>query len=190
MRILAINCSPRKNGNTSRMLKTVLAAAEASAYDTELYQAGGKPVSGCKACGGCSTNKGFCATDDWVNELYPKMKSADAIIIGSPTYFADCTPEAKAVMDRAGYISRKDGFSFCRKIGAAVCPARRAGSIHAIDSINHFFLINDMIVPGSTYWNMSLSASAEDYEKDEEGILTMQRLGENIVWLLQNLVKS
>ena len=112
------------------------------------------------------------------------MKAADAIVIGSPTYFADLTAETKAVIDRCGYISRRDDMSFSRKIGAAVSAVRRAGGIHTLDSIQHFFLINDMIVPGSSYWNMSQSRDLGDYERDVEGIKTMRRLGENIVWLL------
>ena len=185
MKVFAVNGSPRKNGNTYQMLKSVLNVCEKAGFTTELYQAGGKPVSGCLACGSCGNHAGRCVTDDWINEVYPKMKEADAIILGSPTYFSDLTPELKAVIDRCGFISRRDGFSMSRKIGAAVSAVRRAGGIHTLDSIQHFFLINDMIVPGSTYWNMSLSLGPEDYAKDEEGIKTMERLGENIVWLLE-----
>ena len=148
--VLAINGSPRKNGNTADMLQAVLDVCAAAGHQTELYQAGGRTVHGCKACGGCGTHTGRCVTDDWMNELYPRMAAADAIILGSPTYFADLTPEMKAVIDRTGFISRRDGSRFSRKIGAAVAVARRAGSINVLDSINHFFFINDMIVPGST----------------------------------------
>jgi len=186
-KILAINGSPRVDGNTIAMLKTVLSVCEDAGHETELYQAGGKPVRGCLACGGCGSNIGRCATDDWVNELYPKMAEANVIILGSPTYFADLTPEIKAIIDRTGYVSRRDGMRFSRKIGAGVAAVRRAGSIHVLDSINHFFMINDMIVPGSSYWGMSLSRDKGDYENDGEGAGTMKRLGENIVWLLEKL---
>ncbi|MDR0306896.1 MAG: flavodoxin family protein [Chitinispirillales bacterium] len=186
-KILAVNGSPRVDGNTAEMLGTVLAVCEKAGHETEIYQAGGKSVRGCLACGGCGKHIGRCVTEDWVNELYPKMVNADAIILGSPTYFADLTPEIKAVIDRTGYISRRDGMKFSRKIGAGVSAVRRAGSIHALDSINHFFLINDMIVPGSSYWNMSLSRDKGEYERDDEGVKTMLRLGENIVWLLEKL---
>jgi multimeric flavodoxin WrbA len=169
------------------MLKTVLAVCEKAGHEIELYQAGGKPVRGCIACGGCGTHIGRCATDDWVNEIYKKMAEADAIILGSPTYFADLTPEIKAVIDRTGFVSRRDKMKFSRKIGAGVAAVRRAGSIHVIDSINHFFLINDMIIPGSSYWGMSLARDLGEYEKDEEGMETMKRLGENVVWLLEKL---
>lgn len=186
-KVLAINGSPRPNGNTAAMLNTVLSVCKDAGHGTELYQAGGKPVRGCLACGGCGKHPGRCATDDWVNELYNKMAEAGAIIIGSPTYFSDLTPETKAVIDRTGYVSRCDGMKFSRKIGAGVAAVRRAGSIHVIDSINHFFLINDMIVPGSSYWGMSLARDKGEYEGDEEGVKTMKRLGENVVWLLDKV---
>ena len=186
-KVLAVNGSPRRDGNTAAMLNTVLAVCREAGLDTELYQAGGKPVRGCLACGGCGIHIGRCATDDWVNDLYPKMTEASAIILGSPTYFADLTPEIKAVIDRTGYISRHDGMRFGRKIGAGVAAVRRAGSIHVIDSINHFFLINDMIIPGSSYWGMSLARDKGEYEDDNEGVATMKRLGENIVWLLERI---
>lgn len=189
MKVLAVNGSPRKDGNTSHMLKTVLEVCEKSGFETELYQAGGRPVQGCLACGTCRKNTGRCVTNDWVNELYPKLVAADAILLGSPTYFSDLTPEIKAVMDRCGYIAGGEGKSLSRKVGAAVSAVRRAGGIHTLDSLQHFFLINDMIVPGSTYWNMSLSREEGDYENDTEGIATMRRLGENIVWLLEKLSK-
>jgi len=185
--ILAVNGSPRKDGNTAGMLQTVLDVCASAGHKTELYQAGGKAVRGCMACGGCGKHVGRCAIDDWINELYPKMTEADVILLGSPTYFSDLTPETKAVIDRTGYVSRRDGMRFSRKIGAAVSAVRRAGSIHTLDSINHFFLINDMVVPGSSYWNMSLSRNVGEYSNDEEAVKTMRRLGENIIWLLEKL---
>jgi multimeric flavodoxin WrbA len=186
-KVLAINGSPHAGGNTAHMLQTVLDTCAAAGHETEFYQAGGRPVRGCTACGGCGKRIGRCVIDDWINELYPKMAGADAILLGSPTHFADLTPELKAVIDRAGYVSRWDGLRFSRKIGAAVCAVRRAGSVHVLDSINHFFLLGDMIVPGSSYWNMSLARLPGEYEQDEEGVATMRRLGENIVWLLEKL---
>jgi len=187
MKILAINGSPRKEGNTAGMLQTVLDVLTSGGAETEIYQAGGRAVTGCLGCGGGGTHKGRCVTDDWVNEVYQKMVEADAIIIGSPTYFSDLTTETKAVIDRCGYMARQNGNALSRKIGAAVTAVRRAGGIHTLDSIQHFFLINDMVIPGSTYWNMSLSRALGDYAKDEEGQRTMKRLGENILWLLTKI---
>jgi multimeric flavodoxin WrbA len=187
MKIFAVNGSPRHEGNTAGMLQTVLDVCAEAGFETELYQAGGRVIRGCTACGTCGKTLGRCGIDDWMNEVYIKMKAADGIVLGSPTYFADLTPELKAVIDRCGFVSRRDGNAFARKVGAAVSAVRRAGEIHTLDSIQHFFLINEMIVPGSSYWNMSQCLSPGDYEKDEEGIRTMKRLGENMVWLLKKL---
>ena len=187
--VLAINSSPRHNGNTAQMLDTVLEVCKKAGHDTELYQAGGLTVRGCMACGRCfEAHPGRCVTDDWMNDLYGKMKNADAILMGSPTYFSDLTPELKAIIDRCGYLAKSEKNSLSRKIGAAVSAVRRAGSIHTIDSIGHFFLISDMIMVGSSYWNMSIARDKGDYEKDEEGIATMTGLGENIAWLLNKIL--
>ena len=186
-KIIAINGSPRADGNTAHMLRTVLDVCQKAGHEIVFYQAGGRTVRGCQACFSCIERPGRCAIDDWINELYPQMAAADAILIGSPTYFADLSTETKAVIDRTGFVSRFDARRFSRKIGAAVCAVRRAGSIHVLDSINHFFQISDMVVPGSSYWNLSLANDPGDYEQDAEGVETMQRLGENIVWLLEKL---
>jgi multimeric flavodoxin WrbA len=187
MKVLAINGSPRKQGNTALLLGTVLEVCKAAGVETELFQAGGREVQGCKSCGYCGQHKGECSQKDWINDLYPKMKAADALLIGTPTYFFDLTPEIKAVMDRTGFISRRDGSAFSRKVGAAVAAVRRAGAIHALDSIQHFFLINGMVVPGSSYLNMCLACESGEAVKDAEGIETMRNLGGNIVWLLNKL---
>jgi multimeric flavodoxin WrbA len=185
MRVLAINGSPRKNGNTAQMLRTVLDVCAKGGCETEFYQAGGRAVRGCGACYGCGGKHiGRCSIDDWINELYPKIKASDAIIIGSPTYFSDLTAETKALIDRIGMVAKNDNAALWRKVGAAVSAVRRAGGIHTLDSIQHFFLIQGMIVAGSSYWGMSLARDLGEYEKDEEGVQTMRDLGENIVWLL------
>ena len=187
IKILAVNGSPRHDGNKAHMLRTVLDICKNAGFETELYQAGGRTVRGCMACGGCRKNVGKCVTDDWVNEVYQKMVEADAIIFGSPTYFFDLTPEMKAVIDRCGFIAGGAGKSLSRKVGAAVSAVRRAGGVSTLDSMHHFFFIQDMFVVGSTYLKMSLSCDIGDYEKDAEGISTMKKLGENIVWLLEKI---
>ncbi|MDR0645296.1 MAG: flavodoxin family protein [Treponema sp.] len=187
MQVLAVNGSPRKNGNTAALLKTVLEVCTNAGFETELYQVGGREIHGCKGCKSCWKNKGRCVQSDWINELYPQMKIADAIILGSPTYFFDLTPEIKAVMDRTGYISRADGFTFNRKVAAGVSAVRRAGGVATLDSMQHFFLINGMIVPGSSYLNVSLACEPGDVERDAEGLQTMKTLGENIVWLVKKI---
>lgn len=190
MKVTGFNCSPRKDGNTSRMIKTVLSVLEKHGIETEFVQVGGIDMHTCRACGKCKENMdGKCIyNDDPLNEFSAKMVESDGIIIGSPTYFADLSAEAKILIDRVGYsCGTKEGNPLKRKVGAAVVSVRRAGSVHVFDSINHFFLIKEMIIPGSTYWNMSLARAPGDYEKDEEGVRTMETLGENMAWLLKKL---
>ena len=115
------------------------------------------------------------------------MTQADGIILGSPTYFTDVSAEMKALIDRAGLVAKTNGDMFKRKVGAAVVVARRAGSVHAFDSINHFFLISQMIVPGSNYWNMGFGLDKGDVGKDTEGINTMKTLGRNMAWLIEKI---
>jgi Multimeric flavodoxin WrbA len=189
MKVVAFNCSPRENGNTSHMIKDVLKVLNSQGIETEFVQVGGKDIAGCRACGGCAKKKNMkCVIDyDIVNDCVAKMVEADAIIIGSPTYFADVTAETKALIDRAGYVIRMNGIPVKRKLGAAVIAVRRAGSTHAFDTINHFFLINEMIIVGSSYWNMSLAWKEGSYEEDKEGVRTMNDLGDNMAWLLKKI---
>jgi multimeric flavodoxin WrbA len=187
MKVVAFNGSPRKGGNTEILLREVLKALEKEGIETELVQVGGKQVAGCVACMKCRKEAdGVChKKNDLLNSCIKKMVEADGILIGSPTYFADITAETKALIDVAGYALRGAGNPLRRKVGAAVVAVRRAGAIHAFDSINHFFLINEMIVPGSSYWNISVGREKGEVEKDEEGMRTMRVLGENMAWLLK-----
>jgi multimeric flavodoxin WrbA len=187
MKVSAFNGSPRPDGNTGILLQHVLAPLQARGIQTEVYQLGGSNIHGCRGCYLCRQAKnGRCIHDDDVaNECIAKMVEADGIILGSPTYFADLTPETKALIDRAGFVAGANGGLFKRKAGAAVIAVRRAGGIHAFDSINHFFLISQMIVPGSSYWNVGIGREKGDVEKDEEGLRTMRVLGENMAWLLE-----
>jgi multimeric flavodoxin WrbA len=189
MRVLGINCSPRKGGNTEILINEVFKALQNEGIKTEFFQLGGKTVSGCIACMKCRKKAdGRChQKNDVINECIGKMIKADGIIIGSPVYFADLSAEAKALIDVAGYALGYAGNPLKRKPGAAVIAVRRAGAIHAFDSINHFFLINEMIIPGSSYWNIAIGREKGDVLKDEEGIRTMKVLGENMAWLLEKI---
>jgi multimeric flavodoxin WrbA len=146
-------------------------------------------IHGCGACYKCQGLKnGRCSVeDDEANNLMQKMFAADGVLLGSPTYFADISPETKCLIDRAGFVARANGNLLRRKAGAAVIAVRRAGAIHAFDSINHFFLINEMIVPGSSYWNVSLAHKPGEAERDDEGVRTMRTLGLNMAWLMKKL---
>jgi len=189
MKVVAFNGSPRPEGNTAFLLNRVRCELEKAGIETELVQVGGSRIHGCGACYKCQGNKNRrCSVDDDpANEYIAKMDAADGILIGSPTYFADLTPETKALIDRCGFVARANGGMFRHKPGAAVVVNRRAGSIHAFDSINHFFLISEMIIPGSSYWNVSLALKPGDAERDAEAIATMETLGRNMAWLLKKL---
>ncbi len=189
MKVVAFNGSPRREGNTATLIRYVLSELEKEGIETETMHVGGKSIHGCTACGKCFENKDRkCVIDkDIVNDCIEKMLEADGIILASPTYFADLTPELKALIDRAGFVAKANSEMFRYKVGAAVVAVRRAGSIHVFDSINHFFTISQMIIPGSSYWNMGMGREEGEVEKDEEGIRTMQTLGQNMAWLLKKI---
>jgi multimeric flavodoxin WrbA len=189
MKVIAFNGSARQDGNTAILIRRVFSELEKQGIETELVQLAGQPIHGCRACGQCVKNKDRrCAVDDdIVNACIEKMLIADGIILASPTYFADLTSETKALIDRAGYVARANGDMFQRKVGAAVVAVRRTGAIHAFDSINHFFLIGQMIVPGSSYWNIGIGRAKGEVEQDEEALRTMEALGQNMAWLLKKI---
>lgn len=189
MKVVAVNGSARKGGNTAQMIKVVFEELEREGIETEMIELGGTPLSGCIACYKCFANKDRrCAgVDDAMNGYIEKMLEADGIIIGSPTYFADLTANTKALIERCGMVARANGDMFRRKVGAAVVAARRGGASHVFSSINYFFLIGQMIVVGSSYWNIGMGRNPGEVMKDEEGIKTMRDLGINMAWLLNRL---
>jgi len=189
MKVIAFNGSARRNGNTAILLRHVLGELEKEDIETELVEMSGSNIHGCLACRKCSARKdGRCAqTGDAGNVYIEKMAAADGILLGSPTYVTDVSAEMKALIDRGCMVAGANGGLFRRKVGAAVVVARRAGSIHAFDTLNHFFLITEMIVPGSCYWNMAIGREPGEVEKDEEGIRTMKVLGQNMAWLMKHL---
>ena len=189
MKVTAFNGSARKNGNTAILINQVLSELGKQDIETEMIQLSGQKIRGCIACYKCFENKDQrCSLkDDIVNDCIEKMLHSDGIILASPTYFADVSSELKALIDRAGLVARANDDMFKHKVGAAIVAVRRAGSIHAFDSINHFFLISQMIIPGSSYWNIGIGREIGDVEKDEEGLQTMANLGRNMAWLLKKI---
>jgi multimeric flavodoxin WrbA len=185
MKAIAINGSPRKGGNTEFMLNKALEPLMDAGWETELLHLGGKLIHGCMACYKCRSNKNLhCSqTNDVFNEFMDKIIQADAIIIGTPTYFTDVSSEIKALLDRAGFVALANGRLLKGKIGAAVVAVRRGGGTHAFDTINHMFLMSGAIVPGSTYWNLGFGADKGTVANDEEGIRNMLDLGRTIDWL-------
>ncbi len=190
MHVVAFNCSPRRDGNTALLLRAVLAELEKEGIGTELVQLAGVRLAGCTGCLRCAeTGDGRCSglPDDGLNDCIARMLRADGIVIGSPTYYANCTATCQALLERAGYATRKAGNPLRRKVGAAVVAVRRGGAIHALDSITHWFLINEMLVVGSSYWNLGVGGERGAVTADEEGMRTMATLGQTMAWALQRL---
>jgi multimeric flavodoxin WrbA len=189
MKVVAFNGSARKDGNTAILIGYVFRELGKEGIETQLVQLSGSRIHGCIACMKCFENKDqHCSVkDDIANDCIEKMLGADGVILGSPTYFANVSTEMKALIDRAGMVSRANSDMLARKVGAAVVAVRRAGAIHVFNSINHFFFIGGMIVPGSSYWNLGMGRQKGEVEKDDEGIQTMKNLGRNMAWLLKKI---
>jgi multimeric flavodoxin WrbA len=189
LKVVAFNGSARKDGNTAILIRRVLQVLKEEGIKTELIQLAGQQIRGCNACRTCysTKNKRCIIEDDNVNAYIQKMIKADGIILGSPVYFSMMTPELKALMDRAFYVARANSDMFKRKVGAAVVAVRRAGGIPTFDAINHFFLISQMILPGSSYWNVGIGNKKGEVETDEEGMKTMEDLGRNMAWLIKKI---
>ncbi|UFS70581.1 flavodoxin family protein [Geomonas sp. RF6] len=189
MKVVAFNGSPRREGNTSILIRRVFAELAQEGIETEEINLTGKPLRGCTACMRCFELKnGRCVIeDDLINDCIAKMVQADGIILASPTYFSDVTAEMKALIDRGGMVAIANGAHLQRKVGAAVVAVRRGGAGHVFNTLNHFFFINQMIVPGSSYWNFAFGRDVGEVEEDAEGMGTMATLGRNMAWLLKTI---
>ena len=191
MKILAINGSARRDGNTAMLLGAVLAEAPAGS-STELVQLAGMPLHGCTACQRCFASQDRCCavTSDAFNEILELMQKADAILLGSPVYVAGPTPGIKALIDRACMVGIANNGLFRRKLGAAVVAQRRAGGVSTFDALNHFFFISEMIVVGANYWNLGFGLGTGEVKDDAEGMENMRVLGRNLAWLLPRVAQS
>lgn len=189
MKVVAFNGSARAKGNTAILLNQALAELKDEGIETELVPLAGQNIPGCRACYRCyETLDGHCVVDDdIVNGCIDKMRAADGILLGSPTYFSDVSAAMKALIERSGMTSRANKNLFRRKVGAGVVAVRRGGAIHTFDTLNHFFLIGQMVVVGSIYWNIGIGREPGDVATDTEGIETMKALGQNMAWLLKKI---
>jgi multimeric flavodoxin WrbA len=189
LKVILFNGSPRKNGNTYHCLKIIEEEMKSNGIDCETIWIGKENIHGCIACAQCAKNKDKkCAiTSDKINEYIEKIISADGIILGSPTYFANVSAPMKAFIDRVGLVSIVNGYLLKHKIGAAVLAVRRQGATHAFSSINFFFLINQMYVVGSSYWNHGIGYQPGEVKNDKEGINTFKNLSNNFVLLLKKM---
>ncbi|MFX0069485.1 MAG: flavodoxin family protein [Candidatus Hermodarchaeota archaeon] len=187
MKVLLLNGSPRAKGNTNHCLNIVIEELEAEGIECEYIWIGKEGLNPCKACFNCGGKNECIQKDDKLNEYYAKMLEADGIIIGSPTYFANVSSTVKALIDRAGMINKLNNDALQGKVGAAVVAVRRQGATHVFSSINYLFLISQMVVVGSSYWNLGIGLAPGDVKKDSEGIQTFKNLGKNFAFVLKKL---
>ena len=183
MKVILVNGGPHKDGCTNRALEEVSKTLEKNGIETELFWLGNKAISGCLGCGGCTKTR-KCVIDDKVNEFIEKAKECDGFIFGCPVHFASMTGALSSFMDRVFYGR---GNLFANKVAAGVVSCRRGGATATFDEINKYFLISNMIVVGSQYWNMVHGNTKEQVEQDEEGLQTMRTLGNNMAWLLKSI---
>ena len=187
MKVVAFNGSPRKNGNTAGSLKTVISELEKQGIETDLIHVGKEKIRGCLACYSCVKNQNErCATeDDPVNDWIQKMKQADGILLGSPVYFSGVAGTMKSFLDRAFFVISMNKSMLRHKVGASVVAVRRSGGIPTLDTLNHYLLYSEMIIPGSNYWNVAHGMNPGEMEQDGEGKQIMEVLGKNMAWLLK-----
>jgi len=186
MKVIGFNGSPRKDGNTGILIQRLFRELEKQGIETELIQLSHKKIHGCIACYKCAENKDRrCAVnDDAANEYIEKVTQAQGIVLGSPVYFMDVTPEMKALIDRVGFVSRSNGGMFRNKIGSLVAVARRTGAMHTLDTMSHFLMSMEMIIVGRA---IGVGKDKGDVEKDEEGLMLVDALGQRMAWLMKKL---
>jgi len=192
MKVIALNGSARKDGNTALLINIVSDELEKEGIETELIQLGAKSLHGCRACYKCFKNLNRrCAVEkDMLNEIIEKMETAEGILLGSPTYFCDVSAGMRAFIERCGFVARANNYMFKGKVGASVVAVRRAGAIPAFSAMNLFFHYMQMFMPGSSYWSLGIGLNPGDVLEDAEGIQTMKTLGRNMAFLMKKLHAS
>jgi multimeric flavodoxin WrbA len=189
MKVIALNTSARKDGNTAILINTVFEVLNREGIETEMIQLAGKTLHGCAVCDKCLTDKDkHCAIkNDMLNEILDQLYVADGILLGSPTYFCDVTANMRAFIERSGRVARGNDFPLRHKVGASVVAMRRAGAIAAFTSIYLYLHYMQMVIPGSSYWNVGIGWNVGDVLQDKEGLHTMKTLGRNMAWLLKKV---
>ena len=189
MKVLAINRSARKDGNTAILINTVFEELNKESIETEMVQLSGKIIEPCKACWACGERKNCVHKKDMFQEIFEKMTQADGIILGSPVYTANISANMQVLLERASVVTdmNRSENLFQHKVGAAVTAARRGGALSALDAMNHFFMLQNMFVVGSSYWPMAYGQMPGDVQSDSEGMETMRNLGRNMAYLLKAL---
>lgn len=185
-KVLLVSGSPRKDGNTMQLLKDCARVIEDNGVKAELLSLAGKRVAACLACEKCA-GAGKCSQDDIVNELIEKLRGSRGFIVGSPVYFGTPRGDLMNLLQRVGMVSKSNGKFLSRKVGGPVAVARRGGHTASIQQMLMFYLINDMIIPGSDYWNMAFGRMPGEVMDDKEGVETLERFAENVAWLVDVL---
>ena len=183
MKVLIINGSPRKDGNTSIAIREMVKIFEKERIDAEVVQVGAESVRGCIACGRCAETE-KCVFNDVVNELAPKFEEADGLVVASPVYYASANATLISVLDRLFYSSH---FDKTMKVGASVVCARRGGCSATFDELNKYFTISNMPIASSQYWNSIHGRGQGEAEMDEEGKQTMRVLARNMIFLMRSI---
>ena len=189
MKVLGISGSPRPGGNTDILVTLALDVLAGEGFQTEFLSLADRPIKPCTGCAGCvkSDTVGCVQEDPAFEGMVERFIQSDGILIGSPVYFGSATPQTMALLDRVGYVARANDNLLRRKVGAAIVVARRAGQNFTFAQLNYFFLISEMIVPGSTYWNVAFGRAKGEVEDDHEGLDTIRRLAQNMAWLMKKL---
>lgn len=192
MKVLAINSSARKDGNTALLINTVFEELNKEGIETEMVQFSGETIEPCKACWACGGKKNCVHKKDLFQELFEKMANADGIILGSPVYTANISANMQAFLERASVVAdmNRNENLFQYKVGAAVTAARRGGALNTLDAMNHFFMLQNMYIVGSSYWPMAYGQMPGDAQKDEEGLETMKNLGRNMAYILKSMERT
>lgn len=191
MKVVAINGSPKSEGNTFHALKILTEELEKQGIETEIVHIGNKNIRGCLACGACYMNKNEkCAVEDEVNSVIQKLKIADGIVIGSPVYYASIAGTLKSFLDRTFYVAGANGSLFRHKVGASVVAVRRSGEVATFDHLNHYFTISEMFIASSNYWNVIHGRMPGEAMQDEEGVQTMQVLARNMAFLMKSIEQN
>lgn len=187
MKVVGINGSSRKDGNTAIIMKVVFDELEKQGIETEMVQFSGKIIEPCKGCFSCKGRNNCVFQKDLFYECFEKIKLADGILLGSPVYSADVTSTMKAFLERAGVVAATNPELLKYKVGASVSAVRRGGGMTSVDTMNHFLLNKEVIIAGSTYWNIVYGKDVGDVFNDEEGMKNMHNLGQNMAWLLKKI---
>ena len=189
MKVIGVSGSARTEGNTEIAVNIALEQLAKEGIETELIVLAGKRIEPCTACMGCAKEP-RCVIEDDFGPIYEKIRDAEGLIVGSPVYFGSATPQTMALLDRVGYVARNNGNLLRHKVGGPIAIARRAGQNFTYAQMMFFYTINEMILVGSSYWNIAFGRGKGEIRDDEEGVETLETFGTNMAWVMKKLYGS